>query len=55
MRNFLANLLLITVSFAFCVLAAEGAILKELRGATLQSIIDAYQAKLAAAAATAAN
>jgi Rrf2 family protein len=31
--------------------AAEGAILKELNGATLQSIIDAYQAKLAAAAA----
>jgi len=31
--------------------AAEGAILKELSGATLKSIIDAYKAKLAAAAA----
>jgi Rrf2 family protein len=31
--------------------AAEGAILKELNGATLQSIIDAYQAKLVAAEA----
>jgi Rrf2 family protein len=35
--------------------AAEGAILKELRGATLQSIIDAYQAKLATATVAAAN
>jgi Rrf2 family protein len=34
--------------------AAEGAILKELNGATLQSIIDAYLAKLAAAAAKSA-
>jgi DNA-binding IscR family transcriptional regulator len=33
--------------------AAEKAILEQLNGATLQGIIDAYRAKMAAAAATA--